>query len=297
MKQHLDLFLDHLAVERVLAKNTLAAYRRDLTRYLQYLQTVLKKKNIQDVSFEHIKQFLLQERQRGLEAMSLARALVAIRVFHKFLMAENHLSQDVSILVDGPKVMKSLPEFLTREEIERILKSLNGKSTQGLRNLAIFELLYATGIRASELVHLKMTDIQWDEHLIRVFGKGGKERIVFFGERSSKVLSRYIEKARPKLLKNSADEGFVFVTQQGKVMSRMALWNVVKMAARQAGVRKNIYPHLLRHSFATHLLEGGADLRALQEMLGHADVATTQIYTHVDRGRLKKVHQKFHPRP
>ncbi|MBI4352421.1 MAG: site-specific tyrosine recombinase XerD [Candidatus Omnitrophica bacterium] len=287
-------FLDVLSVERGLSKNTLLSYGRDLRKYLAYLRR-RKIPSWEGVTRKDVTEFLFEEREKGLSPVSLSRGLVAIRMFHRFLLQSGKLQEDVTSSMEGPKLWKSLPECLHVHEIEALLKAPSSEKPQGIRDRACLELLYAAGLRASEIIGLKVNDVNFGEGTLRVFGKGGKERIVPVGEAAKKSLRSYLEKARPK--RASDGENALFLTRRGKPMSRQAVWGILKKSGREAGLAKKVYPHILRHSFATHLLENGADLRVVQELLGHSDISTTQIYTHVDKSRLKAIHQKFHPRP
>jgi len=264
------------------------------------MRLFLKEKGITSadrVSRDDVKAFLFHEKDRKLEAASIYRALVSIRIFHRFLAAESLTKDDPASLIDAPKMLKSLPEHLSLKEIEALLKAPNLKKPGGVRDHACLELLYASGIRASELVNLKVGDVNQELGILKVMGKGRKERIVPFGSKAAESIKRYCAEVRPKWTSKNQSEQALFVSRFGKKMSRVALWGIVRSTARKARISKNLYPHIFRHSFATHLLEGGADLRVLQEMLGHSDVSTTQIYTHVDKARLKRIHEKFHPRP
>ena len=296
MEKLIALFLDHLSVERGLSQNTLDAYKRDLGRYAAFL----KQKGVSSpdrVSREDVKAFLFSEKDRKLQTASIYRSLVAIRVLHKFLVSENLTKEDPAALIDPPRMMKSLPEHLSLREIETLLKAPNLKKPAGVRDHACLELMYASGVRASELVNLKLGDLNHELGILKVMGKGRKERIVPFGAKAAESIQRYCGAVRTKWTAKNPGEQALFVSRLGRKLSRVALWRIVRAAAKKAGITKDLYPHMFRHSFATHLLEGGADLRVLQEMLGHADVSTTQIYTHVDKARLKKIHLKFHPRP
>jgi len=293
---HVRLFLEHLTVERGLSKNTLDAYGRDLKRYAEFLDR-RGKKSFGAAVVEDVQKFLWSEKDRGLEASSIARELVAVRVLHRFLEAEGVLQEDVTRLVDTPKVLKGLPSSLSRPEVDKLLAAPDIRSAPGLRDRACLELLYATGVRASELVKLKTADIDFESRTLKVLGKGSKERVVPFGKSAKDFLVRYRDRVRVKWAAVKAvDPAYFFMTSKGKHLTRQELWSLVRRCADKAGMDRGLYPHLFRHSFATHLLENGADLRVLQEMLGHSDVTTTQIYTHVDRARLKRIHQQFHPR-
>jgi integrase/recombinase XerD len=240
--------------------------------------------------------FLLKERDRGLVPSSVSRELVAVRMFHRFLAQEGRIREDVTAALEAPKLWKHLPECLSIAEVEKILKMPNPRKPEGVRDQALLELLYATGLRASEITALKAVHLNEDLGYLRVIGKGEKERVVPAGRAALKAVRRYVSQVRPRWAGDRPEDA-LFVTRLGRRMSRQAVWAVVKKYAKMAGVRKKIYPHTLRHSFATHLLENGADLRVVQELLGHSDISTTQIYTHVERSRLKAIHQKFHPRP
>jgi integrase/recombinase XerD len=295
MTEFLDLFLDYLSVEKGLSKNTLLAYRRDLGRYLDFLRGRCKISSLDMVTRKEIMDFLLLERQRGLVPSSVSRALVAVRMLHRFLTQEGKISQDVTDVLETPKLWKHLPEVLSLSEVETLIKSPNTRKPGGLRDQAVLELMYATGLRASEVTALKTSRLNLEAGVLRIAGKGDKERIVPVGQVAQKSVDTYLRKVRSAWVKNASEDA-LFVSRQGKRLSRQSVWGILKKYAKAAGIRKKIYPHILRHSFATHLLEGGADLRVVQELLGHSDISTTQIYTHVEKSRLKSIHQKFHPR-
>ena len=294
MKEGLGLFLDYLSIERGLSKNTLLAYKRDLERYAGFMER-RKIRSFDAVSRNQIMDFLLAERERGLTPASVSRQQVAIRMLHRFLAAEGRIAQDVTDVLEAPKLWKHLPECLSSEEVERLLKAPDTRSGQGLRDQACLELMYATGLRASEAAGLKAAHVNFEQGTLRVLGKGDKERVVPIGSMARKSVLRYL-KVRTKWLRGRSEEA-LFVTRLGKKMSRQTVWAILKRSMKEARIKKEVYPHILRHSFATHLLENGADLRVVQELLGHSDIATTQIYTHVERSRLKGIHSKFHPRP
>lgn len=296
MRELVGLFLDSLAIEKGLSRNTLMAYRRDLGRYAAFLE---KKKivSMAKVRRREIMDFMLHEKDRDLEPASVARALVAIRMFHRFLTEEGKLSENVTDVLESPKLWKKLPECLTLAEVERLLRAPNARRAQGIRDQAVLELMYATGLRATEVTTLKLSSLDFQDGTVRIMGKGSKERIVPMGRKSRESVRRYMAGTRSEWVGPNEKGDALFVTRQGRPMSRQSVWAILKKYARTSGIRKKIYPHILRHSFATHLLENGADLRVVQELLGHADIVTTQIYTHLDKSRLKGVHQKFHPRP
>lgn len=285
-------FINYLSVERGLSSNTLEAYENDLSTYWAYLQKSGVSK-WDAVKRDHIMQYLLDEKKRGLEASSIARRLVAIKVFHRFLLKERYLKDDVTSVIESPRLWKRLPHFLTIQEMDVLLKQAQTNPKTPLRDRAFLELLYATGMRVSEIVNLKLNDLNYEGGFIRCTGKGSKERIVPVGKTALQFCKQYAEKTRAKM-KNPGDA--FFAGQNGKGISRISAWQLIKKYSKAAGITKEVTPHTFRHSFATHLLERGADLRVVQELLGHSDISTTQIYTHVSRDRLKSVHSKFHPR-
>ncbi len=295
MKDLCRLFLDSLAIEKGLSKNTLMAYGQDLDRYTAFLEKK-KIKAFDVVTRQDITSFLLFEKDRGLEPASIARLLVAVRMLHRFLAEENKIKENITDALESPKLWKHLPNFLTVSEVERILSSPNTRKETGMRDQAVLELMYATGLRVSEASALKLSQVDLNTATLRVVGKGSKERMVPVGQKAIASVRRYLDKVRSSQKTASPTEP-LFVNKQGKALSRQAIWGLLKKYAKKEGVRKEVYPHILRHSFATHLLEGGADLRVVQELLGHSDIVTTQIYTHVDKSRLKGIHKKFHPRP
>ncbi len=295
MDEFIREFMDFISVERGLSKNTLESYGRDLAKYAEYL----KKDGITDlnrVKRTQIQDFLMSLKDSKLNASSIARNLVAIKVFHRYLTSQRILREDVTSVIETPKLWKTLPDVLDEKEVEAILMSPNTRLKQGLRDKAMLELMYATGMRVSELVGLKSTDLHMDMGFVRCLGKGQKERIIPVGSKAKEALEKYVLKARPKFLKKG-ESASLFLTRLGKPMSRQTFWMVIKHYVRDARIKKRVTPHTLRHSFATHLLQNGADLRIVQELLGHANISTTQIYTHINKERLKQIHQKFHPRP
>jgi integrase/recombinase XerD len=289
-----DLFLNYLSVEKGLSKNTLLSYKRDLSKYFSYLERN-KNFDLAKVKRPEIVDFLADEKKKGQSPATLSRNVVAIRLFHRFLVRENHLKKDVTSVLELPKLWKSLPSFLSLSEIEKMMdKTATESRKKSARDRAILELFYATGLRVSELAGLETKDVNFEGGFVRCVGKGQKERIVPLGRKAQEAIERYLSKYRDS---KKARANQLFLNPQGKGLSRQALWLLIKKYAKLAGIaKKNITPHTLRHSFATHLLEGGADLRVVQELLGHSDISTTQIYTHVTKDRLKSVHQKFHPR-
>jgi integrase/recombinase XerD len=294
MKQYLDLFLSYLVVEKGLSDNTLEAYHRDVDRYLSFLQRQ-KIDELARIRPLDIASFLAWLKESGLAPRSRARALSCVRMFHRFLEIENHCDGNPASLIDAPRMVAKLPTVLSFREVERLLSAPSGEVPEDVRDRAMLDLLYATGLRVSELVFLKAREVNRSAGFLLTCGKGGKERLVPLGETAVASLDRYLTLARTKLDKKGGSD-YLFLSRLGKPMTRQAFWNIIKKRARQAGIAKNISPHTLRHSFATHLLENGADLRSVQLMLGHADLSTTQIYTHITRERLKKIHEEFHPR-
>ncbi len=290
-----DQYLNFLLVEKGLSNKTLEAYSQDLLRYITFLRQASKvKASPHDTTF--ILKHLITLKAEGLGARSRARHLVAIRGFYRFLVQEKVLSADPSRSIDLPKSGLKLPAVLSADEINRLLEAPGIKTPLGLRNTAMLELLYASGLRVSELVNLKLLDINLEAGFVRVFGKGSKERIVPMGSGAMNALQAYLKSGRPKLLKADQTSPHLFVARAGKPMTRQGFWKLLRKYALEAGLKKKVSPHSLRHSFASHLLEGGADLRAVQVMLGHVDISTTQIYTHVATERLREIHAKFHPR-
>jgi len=296
MMDLIDEFMSYLSIERGLADNTLESYKRDLVKFT----TFLKSKGI--TSIDKVKKpdiisFLMKERDRGLSSNSVARSFAAIKVFYKYLVGERNIRENTASLVDAPKLWKHLPETLHLDEVEKLIKQPNVKKWMGSRDRGCLELMYATGLRVSEIINLKVNDVNLEYGFVKCLGKGGKERIVPVGKEATRALVRYLRNTRPKLVRRGIPDAKLFLTRLGKGMSRQQYWKMIKRYAKDARIKKGITPHTLRHSFATHLLERGADLRVVQEMLGHADISTTQIYTHINKERLKSIHHKYHPRP
>jgi len=294
VQKFIDDFISFLSVERGLADNTLLAYRRDLESYLSYCEHA-GVQGLREVTRQHISDYVYAQKKSGLSARSICRRLAAIKTFHRFLVRENLQTEDPSSLVETPKLWKRVPEVLNQEEIDAMIMSVKGDAWQAVRDRAILEVFYASGMRVSELANLRMDQINLELGYVRCIGKGRKERIIPLGQRAREAVRVYCGAVRGGLLKAGLSSD-VFLSRLGKKMSRQSLWKVVKAYASKANIKKAIKPHTLRHTFATHLLEHGADLRAVQEMLGHADISTTQIYTHVDRERLRNIHKHYHPR-
>ncbi len=296
MHELIDIFLNYLSVERGLSQNTIIAYRRDLGDYLDYLKYQQHLSSLDKSSRSQITDFMLRLKKQGLNANSIARKLAAIKSFYRFLVNEKVVRQNPTSLLESPKLWRRIPDTLSVGEIEHLIVQPDLSKKGGPRDRAILEVLYATGMRVSELTKLKLSDANLDVGFVRCLGKGNKERIVPLGKRAIACLKRYIESERHQFLKKGPTNT-LFLTRLSKQISRQSVWKMIKKYSRQAKIRKEIRPHILRHSFATHLLEGGADLRSVQEMLGHSDISTTQIYTHINKDRLKMIHKQFHPRP
>ncbi len=293
--QQLEALHQHLAVEKGLAANTIAAYMGDLQRFCAYVQQH-ETGPVSQLGREAVTGYLAARREQGTSARTTARELVAIKAFYRFLEERGDVADDPVAHMRTPRQWQRLPGVLTYEEVERLLQAPDTTTSGGKRDAALLETLYATGLRASELVGLQLDDVHVDGGYVKVRGKGGKERLVPLGDVAVNQLVDYVEQGRPQLLKKR-QASHLFVNRSGQGLTRQSLWKIVKKYVQQAGIPPSISPHTLRHSFATHLLEGGADLRALQQMLGHADITTTQIYTHIVQHRLHAVYQTFHPRP
>ena len=295
MKKLVEEFLNYLSVERGLSNNTIRAYRRDLSKYLDFLRQggICSFKGVKRAD---ITDFSLVQKDRGLSANSISRNLVAIKVLHRFLAGEGHVEQDITSVLNSPRLWKKLPVVLDIDEIDNLLSQPPVAGWMGIRDRAILEILYGTGARVSEVSNLKVSDMNLDVGFIRCLGKGGKERIIPLGRKAIKAIRKYLDKVRPELRKEN-NQPVVFLNKFGKKISRQTFWKLIKKYSAHARIKKDVTPHTLRHSFASHLLKRGADLRAIQEMLGHADIATTQLYTHINKDRLKSIHHKYHPRP
>jgi integrase/recombinase XerD len=291
--REVELWLDALAVERGLSPRTIEAYRGDLARLGIWLES-RRGESLPDAGAAPIAEYLRSLHRAGRSARSIARALASIRGFFAFEVAEGRRDDDPTVHLDAPKRMRKLPNFLSEEEIERLLAAPDPSKPPGLRDRAMLELLYATGLRVSELVGLQLPQLRLEGGFLVAFGKGSKERIVPVGESAEGWLKRWLAEGRPRLAKGRHDD--VFVSRLGRAMTRQAFWIALKKYGRTAGIERRLSPHVLRHSFATHLLAHGADLRAVQAMLGHADISTTEIYTHVHQERLRTLYDRFHPR-
>ncbi len=297
MQKHFDQFLNFVQVEKGLAKNTITSYGRDLIKFINSL----KKKGINDlttVSRLDIMSFLLELKEAGLSPKSSSRNLASLKAFYRFMVNEGYLEKTPVVNIESPRAWKKIPDTLTLAELETILEKPDTNTTLGLRDAAMLELLYATGLRVSELISVTLNSVNLEGGYLTTLGKGAKERIVPLGISAAIRVKEYLELSRKKLLKNIIDTNeYLFVNSFGKKMTRQGFWKILKKYGGLSGIKKRISPHIFRHSFATHLLQGGADLRSVQIMLGHADISTTQIYTQVAKERLKAIHAKFHPRP
>jgi integrase/recombinase XerD len=287
-------FLDYLTVERGLSGNTIAAYGRDLAQFVRFAGEK-GVKGCEDVTEAVLHGFLQGLRETGMSPSSIGRKLSAIKTFCKFACRDGYLHHDFTANTEGMRGATRLPGVLTIEEVNNLLDQPDWREPAGSRDKAMLEMLYATGMRVSELITLRLSDVNAGVGFVRCFGKGSKERIIPLGKVAIDYMNKYTLSGRPKFVRSGSSE-YLFLTRRGKMMSRVSFWKLIKKYAARAGITKNITPHTLRHSFATHLLQGGADLRSIQEMLGHADISTTQVYTHVSRDKLKEVYRETHPR-
>lgn len=294
MKTFLEDFLGYLSVERGLSKNTTSSYGTDLAHFLSYLES-RGVNGIDRIKRQDIMNYMLHLKEKGISSNSISRALIAIKMFYKFLVREHLAKDDVAGVLESPKLIRPLPNVLAAGEVDKLLTAPDIRDWMGIRDKAALELMYATGMRVSEMVEITIEGLNLDVGFIKCRGKGDKERIVPIGRSAKEAISRYMDKVRPRLLKSRQDK-HLFLSRLGRKISRQSFWKMIKKYARVSRIKKEITPHTLRHSFATHLLERGADLRVVQEMLGHADISTTQIYTHINKDRLKLVHKQFHPR-
>jgi len=290
----IDPFAEYLALERGASPNTVAAYRRDLVHLAEFLVT-RRVRTPAGATSALLRDFIFHLKDLGLAATSIRRHVSSVRTYYRFLTAEGHVVRDPSDRLTSPKRWRTVPVVLSHQEVERLLAAVATEEPLAWRDRAILEFGYATGARVSELTRVEVKDVLFDEGLARLFGKGSKERLVPVGRRALGALALYTRETRPKL-ERGAGRGRLFLNARGTPLSRVGVWGILKRYARLAGISKRVTPHTLRHTFATHLLEGGADLRAVQEMLGHADLGTTQLYTQVDRAYLHTVHRTYHPR-
>ncbi len=288
----LQLFLDFLSVEKGLSSNTIQSYSRDIQKLHQFFQK--EKLSWLKAGEDDLVRFIHHQSRAGLSPRSMARLISSMKSFYRFLVLDGILKKNPAVNLSSPKTWLSLPKFLTVKQVETLLMQPDEESIHGMRDKAMLELLYATGLRASELILLKTNDLNLEDGFLLCLGKGGKERLVPVGGSAAKAVRQYLDDGRPQLLKQSSE--FLFLTQRGAAFTRQGFWKLLKGYAQKAGLDLKISPHILRHTFATHLLERGADLRSVQLMLGHSQITTTQVYTHVSRKRLRRVYDKFHPR-
>jgi integrase/recombinase XerD len=293
LEAHIRSFLSYLRVEKGLSPNTINAYRRDMAKFAAF--AAKQKLETAQIERSHVVDFLRTLYLRKLDSRSVARHLVTIRHFFRFAFTEGFIQEDPASNIQSPKFRQALPEFLSVQEVDRLLAQPDVNTTAGLRDKAMIELLYSTGLRVSELCGLKTADVQMEVGCLRCIGKGNKERLVPVGRRALETVQEYLKKSRPEILGEKTSP-YLFASRTGAAINRIIFWKVLGAYGRKAGLRKTLSPHMLRHSFATHLLDRGADLRSVQMMLGHADIATTQIYTHVVEERLKQVYKAHHPR-
>jgi len=289
----LQNFQEYLSVEKGLSENSIFSYRYDLNKFKSYLEK--QQIDFLEVQTKDIMKFLMEEKNRKISSKTLAREVVAIRQFYKYLRDEKQVDYNPTDKIGTPEVMRAIPDHLTIQEVDELFLAIDEDNIYELRDKCIFELLYSAGLRISEACNLRMTDIDMDSGMITVEGKGGRERLVPFGEKSLKILRLYLEKSRPEILKARSCE-YLFVSKKGSYINRKSVWRLLNIYIKRTGINKKVTPHTLRHSFATHLLENHANLREVQELLGHIDISTTQIYTHMANKTLKEVHKKHHPR-
>jgi integrase/recombinase XerD len=295
MNIFLKEYLSHLKLEKNLSDNTISSYKNDISSFIRFLEQH-KIDDPSKIDSNIIVKFFTNLEKVGLTSSSAARYFSSLKGFLNYLFANDYVKSNPIEKVSPPKLAKNLPGVLTFEEVDKILSLPNTNETLGIRDKTILEVFYACGLRISELISLKLSDIFLDEEMIRVFGKGSKERIVPIGSSAINWIKTYLTKSRPLLQKKMKSENYLFLNSRGTKLSRMGVWKIVDRYIKESGIEKSAHPHTFRHSFATHLIEGGADLRSVQEMLGHADISTTQIYTHIDREFIKQVHKQFHPR-
>jgi integrase/recombinase XerD len=295
VEEEIDAFIRYIAVERGLSENYQVSTRRSLAEFAQWCLRRHSLESAGVVTIDHITEYLGDRKRAGLAAASIKLIVVALKIFFRFLLSKKVVRRDPTETLSLPRIERYLPETLNEIQVEQLLEAIDTTAPLGLRDRAIVELLYASGLRISELANARLENFNAEDRILRVIGKGNKTRLVPVGRKACEALAAYLSGERPKLVgRRTGNE--IFLSARGTKMTTVRLWQIVKKNARKSGLEANVYPHLLRHSFATHLLGNGADLRIIQEMLGHADISTTQVYTHVDQQRLKAVHRKFHPR-
>lgn len=295
MELFLKEYLAHIKLEKNLSQNTVSSYKIDINAFISFL----KDSGIDDpsdISSDHIGSFFKTLKELGLLGSSSARYFSSLKGFFLYLLKNKYIEKNPIEKITAPRISKKLPGVLDVNEVEKILSAPDANDKLGLRDKAMLELFYACGTRVSELINIKVNDLFFEDEIIRVFGKGSKERLIPVGSSAVIWVGEYLKKSRPLLMKKSKSENNLFLNSRGSKLSRMGVWKIIDRYVKKAGIEKDVHPHTFRHSFATHLLEGGADLRAVQEMLGHADISTTQIYTHIDRDYIKQVHKQYHPR-
>src|ERR1035437_103264 len=296
MNLFLREYLNILKLEKNLSENTILSYKNDLSAFISFVKNDFNIDDPEKISYNHLASFFKLLNELGLTGSSAARYLSSLRGFFNYMIHSEYITKNPVDKIEPPKRKKNLPEVLTVLEMESILSKPDTKEKLGLRDKAILEIMYACGLRVSEVINLKVSNLYFNEEIIRVFGKGSKERLVPVGRSAVSWIMKYLAESRPLLVKRTLSENYVFLNNRGTKLSRMGLWKITDRYFKEAEIKKDVHPHTFRHSFATHLIEGGADLRAVQEMLGHADISTTQIYTHIDRDYIKQVHKDFHPR-
>jgi len=296
IQSYLKGFSAYLKLERSLSENSINAYHNDVNKLFEYLQLAKQDITLKAISLKELRDFIIWLNELGAQASTQARVISGIKSFFMYLMEEELIENDPSALLETPKISRKLPDTLSIHEIDQLIAAIDASKPEGIRNKAIIEVLYSCGLRVSELTELKISNIFEETEFIKVIGKGNKERIVPIGTTALKFINIYLQEIRVHQTVKRGNEDYIFLNRFGSKLSRISIFNLIKTLAVAAGVRKNISPHTLRHSFATHLIEGGADLRAIQEMLGHSSITTTEIYTHLDRDYLKTVITEFHPR-
>jgi integrase/recombinase XerD len=295
MEDSIDAFIRFLAVERGLSENYQLSTYRSLSEFAQWCRAKKKMAHPRGVTLALISEYLADRKHAGLSASSIKLVVVALKIFFRFLTTKGVIERDPTEALALPRIERYLPETLNELQVEQFLERIDTKAVHGLRDRAMIELLYASGLRISELANARLENFNFEERVVRVTGKGNKTRLVPVGRKACEALAAYLSAERPKLVKPRTGSE-IFLSERGTKLTTARIWQIVKKHAQRAGLKENVYPHMLRHSFATHLLSNGADLRIIQEMLGHADISTTQVYTHVDQQRLKAVHRQFHPR-
>ncbi len=295
MEKLISQFINYLLIEKGLTKNTLYNYKIDLNQFYNYLNKN-NYHNIKNISSDILIRFIGYLKTKNISSRSLARKIATLKNFYKYLIIDKIIDTNPATVLEPPKIGIHLPEYLTIDEIEKFLNNFNTNNPLGLRDNTIFELMYSSGVRVSELSNLKLQQVYFNEHIIKIMGKGNKERILPVGNKAMNLLEKYLSQSRPYLEKNRNKSEYIFLNSQGTKLSRISIWKMIKHYAIKTNIHKNISPHTLRHSFATHLLNNGADLRSVQELLGHSDISTTQIYTHLNYQKLKTHHSQFHPR-